>query len=531
MTRPRSPKRSLYVVLALVLVLVSVTGISGCAKEEPEPAGKTLSLVIDCEANRKDEAEAIASQLRQIGIQAEARTWEWSAMKAEFMAGNRQLYMTDWGSSYFDPFDLAIPKLVTGERGNYSFYSNPEVDDLLSQATSATDDETRKALYHEVQEIIYNDAPWVFGYCLEEIAAASTKVGGWRVSMDSRINLHDVTLEGGDTITVGLGIDKIITMDPGNYRDRDTETVIRNVFDALVTRTWDGEVIPEIAESWEIPDPTTYVFKIREGITFHNGEVLDADDVVFTFERVLQENGIGGQTSPRRGLLGPVASVTKVDPYTVEFTLENPFPVFLQALCHFQIVPKDYVTKVGDAEFAEKPVGAGPFKFKEGRLNDQVVLTRFEGYYGGAPDLPPVGPAAIDTVVFRMMPDPATRVAALKAGEIHIADKLPPDMADSLKDDPGIKVDSVPGTRTYGIEFCLTKPPFDDVRVRQALNYAIDWDAIIATIYGGRAVRLSTAFIPSGFGYHHDLKPYEYNPAKAVELLKEAGFDVSLPNQ
>jgi peptide/nickel transport system substrate-binding protein len=319
MTHPRSPKRSLYVVLALVLVLVSVTGISGCAKEEPESAGETLSLVIDCEANRKDEAEAIASQLRQIGIQAEARTWEWSAMKAEFMAGNRQLYMTDWGSSYFDPFDLAIPKLVTGERGNYSFYSNPEVDDLLSQATSATDDETRKALYHEVQEIIYNDAPWVFGYCLEEIAAASTKVGGWRVSMDSRINLHDVTLEGGDTITVGLGIDKIITMDPGNYRDRDTETVIRNVFDALVTRTWDGEVIPEIAESWEIPDPTTYVFKIREGITFHNGEVLDADDVVFTFERVLQENGIGGQTSPRRGLLGPVASVTKVDPYTVEF--------------------------------------------------------------------------------------------------------------------------------------------------------------------------------------------------------------------
>ena len=78
-----------------------------------------------------------------------------------------------------------------------------------------------------------------------------------------RINLHDVTLEGGDAITVGLGIDKIITMDPGNYRDRDTETVIRNVFDALVTRTWDGEVIPEIAESWEIPDPTTYVFKIR----------------------------------------------------------------------------------------------------------------------------------------------------------------------------------------------------------------------------------------------------------------------------
>lgn len=531
MTHMRNLQRPVVLVPVAILALALFIGVSGCAPKEPAVTGETLSIVIDCEANRKDEAEAVASQLRNIGIQAEARTWEWSAMKAEFMEGNRQLYMTDWGSSYFDPFDLAIPKLATGERGNYSFYSNPEVDDLLSQATSATDDETRKALYFEVQDIIYRDCPWVFGYCLEETAAASTKVGGWRVSMDSRINLHDVTVEGTGTIKVGLGIDKIVTMDPGNYRDRDTETVIRNVFDALVTRTWDGEVIPEIAESWETPDPTTYVFKIREGIKFHNGEALDADDVVFTFERILQENGIGGQTSPRLGLLGPLASVVKNDDYTVTFTLENPFPVFPQALCHFQIVPKDYVTEVGDAGFAEKPVGAGPFMFKEGRLDDQVVLTRFEDYYGGAPDLPPVGPARIDTVVFRMMPDPATRVAALKAGEIHIADKLPPDMADSLSGDPNVKVESVPGTRTYGIEFCLTKPPFDDVKVRQALNHAIDWDTIIATIYGGKATRLSTAFIPSGFGYNHDLKPYEYDPAKAVELLREAGFNVSLPTE
>ena len=530
MTHPRSLKRFFY--LALSLCLISAIAVSACAKEEPqpaEPAGKTLSLVIDCEANRKDEAEAIANQLRQLGIQAEVRTWEWSALKEEFLAGNRQLYMTDWGSSYFDPFDLAIPKLVTGERGNYSFYSNPEVDELLRQATSTVDDEARKELYYQVQEIIYEDAPWIFGYCLEEIAAASTKVGGWRVSMDSRINMHDVTLEGGDTIVIGLGTDRIVTLDPGNYRDRDTETVIRNIFDALVTRTWDGNVVPEIAESWEIPDPTTYVFKIREGIKFHNGEPLDADDVVFTFERVINENGIGGQTSPRQGLLGPLSSVTKIDQYTVQFNLESPFPVLLQALCHFQIVPKDYVTEVGDQVFAEKPVGAGPFKFKEGRLNDQIVLTRFEDYYGGSPDLPPVGPASMNTVVFRMMPDPATRVAALKAGEIHIADKLPPDMAESLKGDPNIKVDAVPGTRTYGIELCLTKPPFDDVRVRQALNYAIDWDAILETIYRGQAVRLSTAFLPSGFGYHSELKPYEYDPAKAVELLREAGFNVSLP--
>jgi peptide/nickel transport system substrate-binding protein len=517
-----------FAVLAAFLVSLLVLSLAGC-KDEPAPELQTLSMVIDCEANRKDEAEAVAADLRKIGIQAEARTWEWSALKAEFMEGNRQLYMTDWGSSYFDPFDLVIPKLKTGDRGNYSHYSNSELDSLLDQVTTTTDEESRRDLYHRVQNILYEDAPWVFGYCLQETGAASKSVGNWKVAMDSRINLHDVTLDDGDTITVGMGTDKFITLDPGNYRDRDTETLIRNIFDALVTRTHEGEVVAEIAESWEIPDPTTYVFKIRDGVKFHNGEVLTADDVVFTFDRVLKENGIGGNTSPRQGLLGPLKEVRKVDESTVEFVLENPFPVFLQALCHFQIVPKAYVEEVGDEVFAEKPIGTGPFKFKEGRLDDQVVLERFDDYYGGSPDLPPVGPAAIKTAIFRLMPDPATRVAALKAGEVHIIDKLPPDIAEVLKSDQNVTVDSVPGTRVYAIEICNTKPPFDDVRVRKALNYAIDWDSILSSIYGGYGERVSTALIPSGFGYSENLEPYPYDPAKAVELLQEAGIQASLP--
>ncbi len=514
--------------LAIFLASCLVLSLAGCSREEPTPKGQVLSVVIDCEANRKDEAEAVAAELRKIGIQAEARTWEWSAMKAEFIAGNRQLYMTDWGSSYFDPFDLIIPKLKTGDRGNYSFYSNSDFDSILEQATASTHDDSRRDLYHRAQDILYDEVPWVFGYCLQETGAASKQVGNWQVAMDSRINLHDVTLESSDTITVGMGTDKLITLDPGNYRDRDTETVIRNMFDALVTRTHDGEVVAEIAESWDITDPTCYAFTIRDGVKFHNGEPLTADDVVFTFDRVLKENGIGGDTSPRQGLLGPLKEVRKTDARTVEFMLENPFPVFLQALCHFQIVPKAYVEEVGDAAFAEKPIGSGPFKFREGRLDDQVVLERFDDYYGGSPDIPPVGVAPIKIAVFRLMPDPATRVSALKAGEVHIIDKLPPDMAKALQSDERVAIQSVPGTRVYAIEICNTKTPFDDVRVRKALNHAIDWDAILSSIYGGYGERVSTALIPSGFGYNQDLEPYAYDPAKAVELLQAAGVQASL---
>lgn len=523
-----SRKKNLLV--AMLTVLALVLAIPGCSSKEPEVelSGTPLSVVIDCESNRKDEAEAVAAQLRKMGIQAEARIWEWSAMKAEFTAGNRQMYMTDWGSAYFDPFDLVIPKLRTGDRGNYSFYANDVFDALLDQATVAIDDAVRKDLYYQAQDILYEEAPWIFGYYLKETAAASTEVGNWHASMDSRINLHDVTLMTGDTITVGMGIDKIITLDPGNYRDRDTETVIRNLFDALVTRTWDGEVVTEIAESWETPDPETYLVTIRDGVKFHNGATLTADDVVFTFDRVLTEDGIGGMTSPRKGLLGPLQSVEKVDDKTVKFTLETPFPVFMQALCHFQIVPKAYIEEVGDDAFAANPIGTGPYKLVEARLNEQVVMERFDDYYGGSPEIPPVGAAGIKTAIFRMMPDPATRIAALKAGEIQIADKLPPDMAKSLQGDSGIVVQSVPGTRVYCIEFCLTKPPFDDVRVRQALNYAVDWDAIVNSIYEGHGERLATAFLPSGFGFNEDLKPYEYNPEKAVQLLQDAGIQASL---
>jgi peptide/nickel transport system substrate-binding protein len=512
----------------LLVLLAAGLVLPGCSKKEatPEPAGKTLSVVIDAEANRKDEAEAIAANLREIGVQAEVRVWEWSALKEKILAGERQMYLTDWGSAYFDPFDLAVPKLKTKDRGNYSFYSNPEFDACMDKALTSIDEATRKEAYFKAQDILYKDVPWVFGYFRDEVEAASARIHNWQPSMDSRINLHDVSLEGGDTIVVGMKTNKIVTLDPAMHRERDTETVIRNMFDGLVTRTWDGKVVPEIAESWTNPADNVYEFKIRKGIKFHDGEKLDADDVVFTFERILQEGAIGGQSSPRKGLLGPLEKVEKVDACTVRFTLKNPFPVFLQALVHFQIVPKDYIKKVGDKKFAEKPVGCGPFKFKEGRLDDRIVMERFDGYYGGSPELPPVGPARVKQVIFRMMPDPATRIAALKAGEVHIIQQVPPDMAAELEKDPKVQVKRVQGTRVYAVEMNCAKPPFNDVRVRLAMNYAINWDEILKTVYGGGATRLATCFLPSGFGFNPELKPYPYDPEKAKQLLKEAGYTV-----
>ncbi|MDR7551168.1 MAG: ABC transporter substrate-binding protein, partial [Armatimonadota bacterium] len=201
-------------------------------------------------------------------------------------------------------------------------------------------------------------------------------------------------------------------------------------------------------------------------------------------------------------------------------------PVFLQALVHFQIVPRRYIQAVGDRAFAERPVGTGPFKYLAGRVDSQIVLERFEPYYGGAPELPPVGPASLRGVVFRMMPEPATRVAALRAGEVHIIEDVPVDLIGELERDPRTAVRATQGTRVFGIELNNARPPFNDVKVRQALNYAVNWEAILRAVYRGYATRLSTAFLPSGFGYNPRQQAYPYDVARARALLREAGYAV-----
>ena len=202
----------------------------------------------------------------------------------------------------------------------------------------------------------------------------------------------------GGTVVVGLS-DRMMSLDPADHRHRETETVIRNMFDGLVTRTIKNEVVPELAKSATLIDPTTWEFVLKKGVTFHNGEPLTAEDVKFTFDRIITEGAIEypeSHTSQRKGLTGPLESVEIVDDYTVRFHLSAPWPPALQMLVHQQVVPKDYLEEVGTKGFIEHPIGSGPFKFVEGKLDEMIVMERFEDYYGGADDLAPVGPAFLD---------------------------------------------------------------------------------------------------------------------------------------
>ena len=325
-----------------------------------------------------------------------------------------------------------------------------------------------------------------------------------------------------EDLVIGFTLDAD-TLDPANHRKRETETIIRNIYDGLLTRDPNMLVVPEIAESMTQVSATEYDFKIRPGIKFHDGSTLTAEDVKFTLDRVTVEGAMEGQTSPRKGLMGPVASVTVTAPDTVRISLSEPWPILPAMLPNQQIVSKAFVEKVGGEGLATMTNGTGPFKLAEWRKGDAVILERFDDYYGGASDIAPVGKACVDRVIFKIIPESASRVAALLAGEVHIINELPAFSMAQVDANDGTQVMTVNGTRSFFIAMNMEGEYFDDVKVRQAAAMAVDKGLIIDKILGGNAAAIDGILSPDAFGAS-DLPKLGYDPEKAKAMLAEAGF-------
>ena len=329
-----------------------------------------------------------------------------------------------------------------------------------------------------------------------------------------------------DVIVVGMA-SVPETLDPADHRSRQSETVVRNMFDGLVTRDTTSGVHLELAEALNWLDDKTLEVKLRQGVKFHDGVEMTADDVVFTFDRLIGENKIEypePHTSPRKGLIAPLESIEKTGDYTAVMHFSSVWPVAMQMLVHQQIVPKHYLEQVGTKGFVEHPIGTGPFKFVSAKGMEEIVMERFDDYYGGAPDLAPVGVACVKQVVFRTIPEVSTRAAALLAGEIDIMQTVPAELLDILAQTRGLQVKTTPSTQPKWMEMNVNQAPFDDVRVRQAMNYAVDKQLLIDAIYGGRAVALPGSLSPYNNFANKSLVPHAYDTEKALALLKDAGW-------
>lgn len=313
------------------------------------------------------------------------------------------------------------------------------------------------------------------------------------------------------------------TLDPGNHRNRETETIIRNLCDGLLTRDAAMKIVPELAESYRQVDGTTWEFKIHKGMKTHSGAPFTAKDIAFTLQRLTQDNALGGQTSPRKSLLGPVVSAEATDDVTVVVKLKAPWPILPAMLPFQEMLSEAFVKKVGDAAVATQVDCVGPYKLVEWRRGDAVIMERDAGYFGGAKDIPPVGPAKADRVIFKIIPENATRVAALLAGEVDIVNELPPSALKQVEASDKAAVAAVNGTRTFFVAINMAKKPFDDPRVRKALNHSVDRKLIIDKILNGRATALNGVMSPDAFAFNAALPEYKYDPALAKKLLAEAG--------
>jgi peptide/nickel transport system substrate-binding protein len=285
-----------------------------------------------------------------------------------------------------------------------------------------------------------------------------------------------------------------------------------SMFDSLVGRDADNRIVPQLAESWRLVDDTTWQLKLRRGVVFHDGEPFNAEAVRFTFQRVLDPE----QKSPNRANMAEIARVDVIDDYTVNLVTRQPYAPLINRLLDFPMVPPKYTAEKGNQGLALKPVGTGPYRFVELVKDDRLVVEAFDRHWRGAPK--------IRKVIYKPIPEPFTRAAALRNNEVDLVTTIPPSLARELERVGGVRVQRVPSSWIIYLGLNAFRKPLSDVRVRQALNYATDVDAIVKNVLEGSGRRLAGPLTPQMFGYDASVKGYAHDPARARKLLAEAGY-------
>lgn len=313
------------------------------------------------------------------------------------------------------------------------------------------------------------------------------------------------------------------SLDPHVVTAANDFRILVNIYDGLVrNKAGTLEVEPALATDWIISDDgLTYTFNLRQGVSFHDGTPFDAEAVKFTFDRMLDESHPFHDTGPfpLSFFFSSITSVDVVDADTVSFTLNEPYAPFMSNLASPTglIVSPTAVAEQG-ADYGRNPVGTGAFKFEEWQSNARVVVSRNEDYWDGA--------APLEAVVFRPITDANTRVAEMLSGGIDVLVETPPDNVGNFREDANFVVHETSGPHLWFLILNLKEGPFTDVRVRQAVNYALNKESLVNDVLQGTADVAAGPTPPAfNWAYNESLQPYPYDPDKARELLAEAGAE------
>lgn len=312
-----------------------------------------------------------------------------------------------------------------------------------------------------------------------------------------------------DSITIATDVD-VDTLHPSDFSTTVEHTILSQIYDTLMFMNPDGAHDPEprIAEDYEISeDGMDYTFHLRDDVTFHDGTSLTSADVKFSLELYMDSEYQGAQ------VIG-LESVETPDDTTVVCHLDAPYSPFLLGVCQVSIASKAYFEK-SEEDFVNNPVGSGPYKYTGREKGSRVTLEAYDGYYRGE--------AAIKNVAFEVIPDQSTTAVALKTGEIDFAGIESSTIA-QLSGDDAIQVEEVGNSGFTYVSMNTEKAPFDDVKVRQAINYAVNRENVVAVCYDDEAEVNSNICSKDRFGYSEDQPQYTYDPDQAKKLLKEAGI-------
>ena len=334
------------------------------------------------------------------------------------------------------------------------------------------------------------------------------------VNGDGTVNVLDLVLvanvigqtatEG--TLIFGRGGDSI-TLDPAHIEDGESAKVCDMIYDTLVQYREDTtDLEPALAESWtRSPDGLIWTFYLRQGVQFHDGTPLNADAVVFSLSRPL--------VLFRNFHEEFISQIIALDPFTVQIQLKTPYAPFISTLAgtSFSIVSPASVQTLG-----ENPIGTGPFKFVQWDRDDQIVLSANDTHWAGKP--------ALNKLIFRSIPDNAMRLAELQAGNLHVMEFPNPDELPLIQGDPQLALLMQPSLNTGYVAMNMEKPPFDNLKVRLAINHAINKAEIIERLYRGLAIPAKNPIPPTLWSYDHSIEDYAYDPELAKQLLAEAGY-------
>ena len=307
-------------------------------------------------------------------------------------------------------------------------------------------------------------------------------------------------------ITVGM-YTSVNSLDPRYATDSVSSRAHQLIFNALLDLDDNMRLAPDLAETWDSADYQTYTLKLRQGVRFHDGHELTSEDVVYTFTSILDPKS----SSPLRGAFRLVDSVKAVDRYSVAFTLKEPSGSFLINLVAVQIVPNG-----AGRDLREHPVGTGPYEFVSHAVDDRIVLRAFRAYFDGLPRN--LG------IVLKVVPDDIMRALELRKKTVDlVVNDIPPDMAYQLKKE-GLTLATSPGANYQYLGFNMRDPILSDVRVRHAIGYAIDRQALIDFLRRGLATPSVGLLSPTNWAFEPDVFDFTYDPDRARQLLDEAGY-------